>query len=103
MTNDEIPNDEKPRKAKWPPALRQSSLGIRGSFVIGCFVIRHFDFDPRYVVAAEAQAGVSEADLDRVAERGVPEHFNLLALQHAQVQQPLHQGRVALERQDAAP
>jgi hypothetical protein len=51
MTNDEIPNDEGNPKLEFPGAALGAvragccgipSLGIRHSFVIGYFVIRHF-------------------------------------------------------------
>jgi hypothetical protein len=61
------------------------------------------DLDPGRVVAAEAQAGVAEPDLHGVAERGEPDHLKLFSFEHAEVEEPLDQRWITLERQDAAP
>ena len=44
-----------------------------------------------------------QADLDRVAERGEGEDFDLLAFEQAQLEEPLHQGRLAAEGLDRGP
>ena len=59
------------------------------------------DFNPRDILAAERQPCRSQANFHRVAERGKADNLDLLALEHAQFGQPLHNRVVALQRQDA--
>jgi hypothetical protein len=61
------------------------------------------NLNPGGVTAAERQPGGAEPDFHRVAQRGEADDFQLFAFEHAHVEQPLDQGRVALQRQDAAP
>jgi hypothetical protein len=46
---------------------------------------------------AKGQAGVSETDLDRVAERGEGQHFDRFAFEEPEFVQPLHETGIAGE------
>ena len=51
--------------------------------------------DARGFGLAEAQAGIPEADLDRVAERGEGENFDRLAFEQPELVEALHEGGFA--------
>jgi hypothetical protein len=54
--------------------------------------------DPRRFTAAQAQAGIVDADFERVAQRREAEHFDLVPFQQAELQQALHDRVVAADR-----
>ena len=54
------------------------------------------------VAAAEGQPGGAQADFHRVAQRGETDDFDFFAFEHTHVEEPLDQGRIALEGKDPA-
>src|SRR5262249_60583747 len=78
-------------------------LAVRMPVADGRFGFLQLDGDASRLALAEAQAIVAQPYLDRVAERGKAEHFDLFPLHQAHFQQPLAQCIAPLDSLDRGP